>query len=225
MAFIYNSPNFGTMTSSSMALDSWASKSTLLSAPTAAPPAAATTGFDPSSMATMGLVGGVFGAVQSAYGAFSTARATKQNLEFQSQMSEINARMAENQAQSIMLQGERAIGQVGLKAGKVKSSQKASQAARGIVIGEGSAAEEVATTELMAKIDSLTINANTVQAANAARTQSVNYANQSLLQGTSASSISPMSSAATSLVGSATTVANAWYTNTQQAKLAALLSG
>ena len=225
MSFLYNSPTFGMMGGDNT-LSNWASKSTLLAepAPVAAP---ASSGFSvsPQAMQNIGLIAGVTGSIMSAYGAFSAARSTKQNLEYQAKMSEINARMAEGQAQSILYAAEREIGQVGLRAGKVKSSQKASQAARGIVLGEGNAAEEVATTDLMKEIDSITINANAVRAAEAARMQSVNYSNSALVGNATAQGISPMSAAGTSLMTSASTVASSWYTNTQQAKLAALLSG
>lgn len=177
----------------------------------------------PDAMATIGAAAGIYGGITSAYGAFASARSTKNTLEFQARMSEINARTAESQAQSILMQAERQIGQVTLRAGKVASSQKASQAARGIAMGEGNAAEEIATTHLMKEIDALTINANAVRAAGAARTQSVNYENQALLTSTSADTISPMMSAVPSLLNSASTVAGSWYSGSRSAKIAAAL--
>lgn len=196
---------------------------TLLTGPSTVMPVSTT--FKPSAadMATVGLVGGIFGGINSAYGAFASARSTKNQLEFQAKMSEINARQAEQQAQSIMYSAERQIGQVTLKAGKVKSSQKASMAANGIALGEGNAAETVATTDLMKEIDALTINANAVRAAAAARSQSVNYSNQALLSQTSSDTINPMSAGATSMINSATTVASSWYNSSRSAKIAAAL--
>jgi len=222
--FTYNSQYFGLMTGGS-SLDDYASRSTLLTSPAAAPVAPSSSMFSisPANMATVGAVAGIFGGINSAYGAFASARSTKNQLEFQARMSEINARMAESQAQSILLSGERQIGQLTLRAGKVASSQKASQAARGIAMGEGSAAEEIATTHLMKEIDSLTINANAVRQAWAARSQGVNYSNQAMMSEASASGISPVSSAGTSLVSSATTVASSWYNSSRSAKIAAAL--
>lgn len=222
----YNSQYFGMMGPSfTNSLSEWASKSTLLvpSAPTTT--AAQTPWYkaSPQDMATIGAVGSIYGGIVSAFGAYSSARSTKNTLEFQAKMSEINARQAENQAQSILYAGERQIGQITLRAGKVKSAQKASMAANGIDLGEGNAAEVVATTDLMKEIDSLTINANTVRQAWAARTQSVNYENQALLSRTSADTISPMMAAAPSMLNTATTVASSWYSNSRSAKLAAAL--
>lgn len=200
------------------------SGSTLLTGPSATPaPSSSMFNISAENMATVGLVGGIFGGISSAYGAFASARSTKNQLEFQAKMSEINARQAEQQAQSIMYSAERQIGQVTLKAGKVKSSQKASMAANGIALGEGNAAETVATTDLMKEIDALTINANAVRAAAAARSQSVNYSNQALLSQTSSDTINPMSAGATSMINSATTVASSWYNSSRSAKIAAAL--
>lgn len=199
------------------------SGSTLLTGPSATAPSSSMFSMSAGNMATLGAVAGVFGGISSAYGAFASARSTKNQLEFQAKMSEINARQAEQQAQSIMYSAERQIGQVTLKAGKVKSSQKASMAANGIALGEGSAAETIATTDLMKEIDALTINANAVRAAAAARSQSVNYSNQALISDATAAGISPMTAGATSMLNSATTVASSWYSSSRSAKIAAAL--
>ena len=98
-----------------------------------------------------------------------------------------------------------------MAAGKVKASQKVSQAARGVQIGVGSAAEEIATTDLMKEADMLTINANATRQAWAARMQATGYASESLMQGTSAESLSPASAAFSSLLTSAAAVAPQWY--------------
>jgi len=154
-------------------------------------------------------------AVQQGFAAYYSAAAMKRQLEFQAEMDVINARMAERTAQSVLRAGEFAQGQVSLKDGKVKSSQRASQGARGVVLGEGSAAEEVATTDLMKELDRLTININAVQQAGAARTQSVNYTNSSLVAKAEAGSISPWLSGFNSLLGGASSVASSWYKYSQ----------
>ena len=116
------------------------------------------------------------------------AESAASTFEFNAAMADINARQMENQAQWSLLTGQRQIGQVTMRAGKIKSAQKASQAARGISLGYGSTAEEIATTDLMKEMDAITIETNSVRAANAARTQKVGYENQALLSRTSASS-------------------------------------
>ena len=164
-------------------------------------------------MSYAGPIMGIIGGIQSGFGSYYSAKSTASNLQFQSDMAAINARMAENTAQSILDAGNRAQSQVSMRAGKVKGSQKAGQGARGIAIGVGSAAEEVAGTDLMKEMDMMTINANATRQAWAARTQAVNASNESLLKGTTAASISPFSAASTSLINSGTTVASSWYRN------------
>ena len=93
------------------------------------------------------------------------------------------------------------------------------------MLGEGSTAEEVATTDLMKEIDSNTINANTVRSAWAARTQSVNYANQSLTAGVTANSINPFAAGGTNLLNGATSVASTWYRNNKLDGLLSALGG
>ena len=176
-----------------------------------AAPAASSAMTGAQALSIFGAVAGVLGAVNSAYGAYASARSTKSALKYQAAISALNAEQAEKTAQSVLRAGEQAQSQVALRAGKVKAAQKVSQAARGVQIGVGSAAEEIATTDLMKEADMLTINANATRQAWAARMQATNYANESLMQGTSAESLSPASAAFSSLLTSAAAVAPQWY--------------
>lgn len=116
------------------------------------------------------------------------AESSAANLEFNADMADLNAKNMENQAQWSLLTGQRQIGQLTMRAGKIKSAQRASQAARGIVAGVGSAAEEIATTDLTKEMDAITINVNATRAAESARVQKVNFENQSMLARVSAKS-------------------------------------
>lgn len=166
-----------------------------------------------------------FGAINSAVGSYYQAKTMQYQLEsqsssmkFQQEVSGINARQAEFQAQRILEAGERAIGVSTMRYGKAKGAGRAAMAARGIQLGVGSAAEVEATTDIMKEIDSLTINANAVRQAEAARTQAANYTVQGMMQGVSAdnlsasaSTISPFGAATTSLLGSASSFATTMY--------------
>ena len=186
-------------------------------------------------MSQTGSIFAIGGAVTGAIGSYYAAQNQKAQLEsqassmrFQSDISELNAAQAEFTAQQILRAGQQKQGQIGLRAGKIKSSQRASMAARGIDLGVGSAVETIATTDLMKEIDMLTVNADTVRSSEAARLQRQNYLTASALQDVSASnlaasgdSISPFMAAGSSILGSAGSVANAWY---QDRKLAAIAS-
>lgn len=165
------------------------------------------------------------GAVQSAVGSYYQAKSAKYQyksqaltMDFQKSMSEINARQAEFMAQQIVDVGGKEISMLKMRAGKIKSASKASMAARGIKLGVGSTAEVIATTDLVAEMDALTIYANAIKSSEAARTQSINYMNQAMMQSvsaenlrTTAASVSPFSAAMSSLGQSANTLATSWF--------------
>jgi hypothetical protein len=193
------------------------------------------TGTGVQAMSQTGSIFAIGGAVTGAIGSYYAAQSQKAQLEsqslsmrFQSDISQLNAAQAEFTAQQILRAGQQKQGQIGLRAGKIKSSQRASMAARGIDLGVGSAVETIATTDLMKEIDMLTVNADTVRSSEAARLQRQNYLTASAMQDVSASnlaasgdSISPFMAAGSSILGSAGSVANAWY---QDRKLAAIAS-
>lgn len=191
------------------------------------------TGTGTQAMGQAGTIFAIGGAVTGAIGSYYAAESQKAQLQsqassmrFQSEISQLNAVQAEFTAQQIMRAGQQRQGQIGLRAGKIKSSQRASMAARGIDLGVGSAVETIATTDLMKEIDMLTVNADTVRSAESARLQRQNYLTASAMQDVSASNlagsastISPFMAAGTSILGSAGSVANAWF---QDRKLAAI---
>ncbi len=195
------------------------------------------TGTGVGAMSQAGSIFAIGGAVTGAIGSYYAAQSQKAQLEsqassmrFQADISQLNAVQAEFTAQQILRAGQQKQGQIGLRAGKIKSSQRASLAARGIDLGVGSAVETIATTDLMKEIDMLTVNSETVRSAEAARLQRQNYMTQAALQDVSAENvmassrtISPSLAATSSLLGSAGSVANAWYQDRKLAAMAAKL--
>jgi hypothetical protein len=84
----------------------------------------------------------------------------------------------------------------------------------------GSAGEVLGSMDLIKEIDRLTINANTVRQAEAARTQAANYATQAAMSQLSAQNLSstagtiyPGLSVSTSLLGSAADIGTTWARN------------
>ena len=140
-------------------------------------------------------------------------RMQEQNLLFQQRMSNLAARQAEFQAQGIMEAGQRQIGAYTMQAGAAKSTAKTQLAARGVQAGKWSAAEIMATFDIIKEIDAMTINANTVRAAEAQRMAATRARVQGVMAGASARSyglmagaISPGMSGFQSLLGSATQI-------------------
>lgn len=193
--------------------------------------------FTPSAATTAGIQKAapilfVAGAVQSAVGSYYQAKSAQYQyksqaltMDFQKSMSEINSRQAEFMAQQIIDVGGKEISMLKMRAGKIKGASRASMAARGVALGVGSTAEVIATTDLVAEMDALTIYANAIKSSEAARTQSINYMNQAMMQGVSAenlrntaASVSPFSAAMTSLSQSANTLATSWFLNNKVGK-------
>ncbi len=157
------------------------------------------------------LVLAAFGMVKSMVGTYYSAKAKASTLAFQADMADINARLSETAAQHALYQGQQQVAQQTMRAGHLKSAQRASMAANGIDLGEGNAAEVQASTDIMKEIDTNTIEANAVRSAWGYRTQAVNYQNEALIKNATSDSISPFGSASASLLGNAGNVAQAWY--------------
>lgn len=144
-------------------------------------------------------------------GTYYSAESRKNNLHYQARMAEINGRISELAAQGEMLRGERAIADVTMRAGRVKSAARVAMAANGIDMGEGNAVEIQASTDLLKEMDVNTIRANAVRAAWGHRMNAVDASNQARSADASADGINPGSAAATSLLDSASSVAGSWY--------------
>lgn len=155
------------------------------------------------------------GMLSSANAAENNATSLKTNLQFQSDMASINARLAESNAQTALIQGQRQVQNSELKTASLKSTQRASMAANGIDLGSDTATNILTTTDVMGAIDANTLQSNAVANAWGYRTQSANFTADSMVKAASASGISPSSAFSTSLLGGAGNVATSWYTMTK----------
>lgn len=157
---------------------------------------------------TMAAVGGVSSAVSSYYGAKSQAA----QLAFEADMAQINARMADRAAESVMAAGRRDVQRSRMQTSALKGRQRVALAAGGIALDEGSALNLQTATDYLGEVDANTIEANAIAQAWGHRIEGTNYRNNAARSRSAAGAISPGMSAATSLVGSATQVASMWYT-------------
>lgn len=85
----------------------------------------------------------------------------------------VNAQIAEMGAQSVLAQGQQQVASLTLRAGQMKSTQRAAMAANGIDLGVGNAAEVQASTDIMKEIDKNQIEENALRTAWGYRTQAV----------------------------------------------------
>lgn len=95
-----------------------------------------------------GLLTTAFSAIGNAFSGYYASETKKIQLQMQQQVAEFNQRQAERSAQAALMQSNARIGQISRKYESIKSSQKASMAANGVVLGVGSAAEVVTTTDI-----------------------------------------------------------------------------
>lgn len=168
-------------------------------------------GIPSAQLAQASMAGQLGGAATSAIGSYFGAATQKAVLNGQAAVADSNARIAELGAQSALNQGQRQVGALTLKAGQLKSSQRAAMAANGVDLGTGNAAEIQASTDIMKEIDANTLTANAVQSAWGYRTQAMNFQNEAMTRRASASALSPGMAAASSMLGSAGSVASSWY--------------
>lgn len=166
----------------------------------------------------------IMSAITGAYGAYRQAKDDIYKLDshalsarYQQGMSLRNAEQAELMADVYMKQGHEQIAKRTLAAGREKSSQRTSAAARGVAVGSGSAGEIEDSIEAAKDADYLTINSNAVRAAGAAKMQAVMFKNKALMFGVEADnakmmagSINPSGRAFTSLLTGAANVSMAY---------------
>ena len=168
-------------------------------------------GIPSAQLAQASMVGQIGWAATSAIGSYFGAATKKDVINGQASVADRNARISELGAQSALMQGQQQVGALTLRAGQLKSSQRAAMAANGIDLGTGNAAELQASTDIMKEIDANTLTANAVRSAWGYRTQAMNFKNEALTRRASAGALSPGMAAAGSLLGSAGSVASSWY--------------
>lgn len=162
-------------------------------------------------MGTASLTLQAAGAGVSLANSYYGAKMQRDALRAQAATAEINARIAELGAESTLNQGKQQVANLTQQAGQLKGAQRAAMAARGVDLGEGSAAEIQVTTDLMKDIDVQTAKTNALRSAWGQRMQATQFTNSARSARASASSINPIWTAATSLLGSASNVAGSWY--------------
>ncbi|HEY0200249.1 MAG TPA: hypothetical protein VGC24_01005 [Burkholderiaceae bacterium] len=168
-------------------------------------------GISAGALGTSALTMQLGGAASGAIGSYFGAQTQRTNANAQAAIADTNARIAELGAQSALRQGQQQTAAYTLQAGQKMGAQRAAQAANGVDLGVGSAAEVRASSAILKDIDVNQINANAVANAWGYRTQATNYSNQALTARATAGSVSPLTSATTSLLGSASSIASTWY--------------
>lgn len=152
------------------------------------------------------------GTVVTAYGASEQAQSQKDLARYNSQVATNNATLAEYEALDATKRGDEEAAAIRRNSDMLKGSQRASMAAKGLDLAEGTAAELQDQTEFFALTDMATAKNNAARQAWGNRTQGLNYRNESGKQTSISNSINPLMAAGTTLLTGAGQVANKWYT-------------
>lgn len=165
------------------------------------------------------------GVVSSAVGGYYAANAQKGTLETQAYVTDrqadlarVNAQLSESQAQVTLLAGQRQEQNVMLKTAQLKSTQRASMAARGVDLGSTTPVAILTTTDLMGRADVDAVHTNAVRQAWGYRTQATNYTNDALMLNAKATGmratadgVSPGMTAFNSLLTGAAGMASSYF--------------
>lgn len=151
------------------------------------------------------------GAGMSAVGAYNTAKGQRQALEYQGQVNDRNAKVAEFQAQDAEARGQKESQIARQRASAMQGAQRASLAARGLDLSTGTPLSLMQDTEYFGAVDQATIKDNTAKEAWSIRARKDDYTATAAMQRTGAGNINPGLSLATSLVNSGASVSSAWY--------------
>lgn len=150
-------------------------------------------------------------AVGQAKSAELNAISQRTELANQAYVANMNAALDELQAQDAIRQGVQAGIDVRQRARQVVGAQRAAFAANGVRLDEGSPAAVQRSTEYLRDVDVATLQNNAARAAFGYRVQRANALNRADALGAGRDQISPGRAAATSLLGSASSIADKWY--------------
>jgi hypothetical protein len=207
----------------------------------AQPQGAAPTGGMSGLAEGLSVAGGImsiFGSINGAIGTYYAAESQKtqlqqqaQNQRFAAEMARINQRGAEFAAGQIGRAGQEQIGRYTMGYGQQRAGARASLAARGATLGQGTAAEIIGSMDVVKEIDVLSMNAANVRAQEAAKMQAFNLGTQALMADISGRNISatagtiyPGLQLGTSLLTSAADIGGTWARNRRIEELLAGVS-
>lgn len=144
----------------------------------------------------------------TALGSFGISKHSNAAAQAQANIARINAQMMERQYQATLRASEKAIVSKTMAAGHVKSAQRVALAANGIAVGEGSAAEMQASTDIVKEMDVNQIKSNALSEAWGYRWKGVGYEAQALQA--EAQKVNKWDAFGTTLLGGASQVANSY---------------
>jgi hypothetical protein len=153
------------------------------------------------------------GAGVSALGSYQQAQAAKSAAKYDAAVAASNAKVAEFKAQDAQDRAQLEAENLGRQQAALRGKQRASIAANGIDLSSGTATSLTDAADFYGLQDQRTVAEGGVREAWGYRTQGAGYQAEAQMHRAKASSISPFGSLATSLLGSAGSLADRWSAN------------
>ena len=152
----------------------------------------------------------VAGAGLSAYGVYQQSAGQKAAAKYEASVASANAKVAEFKAQDALDRAQVDAENVGRRVASMRGQQKAALAANGLDLSSGTPQSILSATDFYGLADQATVANNANREAAGYRTQGANYQAEASMQRSRASSISPFTSMATSLLTSAGSLSDKW---------------
>lgn len=163
------------------------------------------------SLADFSLAGEIGGAALSVLGAYKSSAGNKQGYEYNAIVDANNAKFNRMRAADAIARGQTTEDTVRLKTAQLKGKQRASLAARGIALDEGSPLNILNDTDYMGEHDALVVRDNAAKEAWALRQSANNDMSQSALMQSRADAEQPWLNAAGTALTRGGQVADSWY--------------
>lgn len=154
-------------------------------------------GVTPANLSQIGMYSSIIGGVAQTAGSVTNAINTRRTAN-------ANAALSDQQAADALARGQDNEFNQRLKTAQLKGTQTARLAANGVALDSGSPLDVLTSTDVMGAVDANTIRDNAAKEAYGYKTQAANYRAQ-------ASTANPFAAGFTSLIGSASQVADRWY--------------
>ena len=151
------------------------------------------------------------GAGLSAASAWGASASQRSGLRYQAEASDLNAALAERQAAVAMEQGQFQVNQVRRGAAQTKGTAIQTYAKNGIDLSVGTPADVLTSIDVLSEADAQQAEINALRSAWGYRTSAENERSEARSSRATASAISPGMTVATSLLGSATSMASTAY--------------
>jgi hypothetical protein len=133
-------------------------------------------------MAAAPLILAIAGTGAGVYGAVKQTQAQNEANEYNAQVNERNAAYAEVQAKDAEARGEGEVRAYRQKVRGAVGEQKSVLAKSGVVMGEGSASDILASTQKVGEMDAMKIKANTAREAQGLRMQARNMQEEARME-------------------------------------------